>query len=218
MTHPYRPVRRLYFWAGRNKFLATTLAASFALVLGLVLLLFSVQQAKTRAAETKAEAARESEQLQRRESDMIQAQSILAMARRTGWSNRAFDLYRKAAAIRRDDALRNQVAATLAGVDARIAKSFKSFGATSLLFDPQGKRLLMSTTAGTKIWDSSTDRTTDLDSFGDGPLGFRPGRDAAATRRRRNPSNRNCSSSIWRAKSTISTFHSPKARLFRPMR
>ena len=180
MAHPYRPVRRFYFWAGRNKFLASTLAASLAMVLGLLLLLFAFQQASSTPRDEGRSGQKRPKRPEKRNRRSgakplsFRPRAFLWGARPTGWSKRAANLYRVAAAIRRDDALRNRAAMTLSGLDAQISKRFETSAASSLLFDREGKRLLMSTTAGAKIWNSSTDRTQDLNFGGDGPVGFRP--------------------------------------------
>jgi hypothetical protein len=173
-AHPNRLLRRPWCWAGRNKILASAFAASVALAVGIIVLAFAALNARAANAETRADAARESEKAQKRESAIVQAQKILDITRSIGWSRDALGLLGDAAAIRRDEALRNQFALTLSGVDAKQRKRFTTFGAQSLLFDPKGQRLLMGTTAGAKVWDYKDDRLKDFNSGGDGPVAFRP--------------------------------------------
>ena len=79
----------------------------------------------------------------RRQSLIRQAQSLRLNFRRVGWSTDAEELLRQAARIRVDDTLRNEAATSLIGLDAISAKEFKNQGASSLAFDPSGKKLIL---------------------------------------------------------------------------
>src|SRR5262249_9017660 len=80
-----------------------------------------------------------------------------------------------------DENLRDQYAATLQGLDARKKKTLKDCRASGVLFDPQGKRVLLGGTSDqfgkpqeqARIWDSATDQFTYSGLAGDGPIVFR---------------------------------------------
>jgi WD40 repeat protein len=112
---------------------------------GLFGLMMSRDAAVARAREAQArsaaaEAARRESQYQ---SLVLRLQQIRLLPHASGWSERAWDLVRQAAAIRADAPLRDQAAATLAGIDARLVRDLKGVGTSSLAFDREGKRLLI---------------------------------------------------------------------------
>jgi WD40 repeat protein len=99
------------------------------------------------------------------------------------WSDQAWELANQAAAIGIDDNLRNQAAATLIGLDARIAKRFRETAASSVVFDGPGKRLLMggvpaykqNPAEGAKVWDSETKVVLHVSNHQEaGPVAFGP--------------------------------------------
>src|SRR5439155_14079584 len=102
------------------------------------------------------------------------------------WSGKSWELVRKAAAIRVDDTLRDQAAASLSGLDARIFQEFKEFDASAVLFDPAGKRLLIGGAlewkgkgewkprprSPARLWDLAGDQTLRSEQIGPGPVAF----------------------------------------------
>src|SRR3954451_10179727 len=85
-------------------------------------------------------ALRERRQEAERQSLIRQAQDIRLKPRSWGWRDEAWELQRKAATIRPDDILRDQAAATLAGLDARVVTCIRAESA-ALAFDTRGERL-----------------------------------------------------------------------------
>jgi len=100
------------------------------------------------------------ERAQRRESLLQQIQRIRLTPHRNGWFDRAWDLVRQAASIRRDQSLQAQAAICLLGLDARLIKQVERtanaprFQANALAFDPQNRRLLIAAKGeGVAVWD-----------------------------------------------------------------
>jgi eukaryotic-like serine/threonine-protein kinase len=79
----------------------------------------------------------------RREALVERLQRVRMRERLNGWSDRALELVRQAAEIRRDADLRDFTAAALEGLDAHLVKQFENHSASSVAFDSQGKRLLL---------------------------------------------------------------------------
>src|SRR5205814_1920140 len=104
-----------------------------------------------------------------------------------GWSDEAWGLVREATATSRDhepiDRRWQQLAvASLVRLDARTVKQFRDFGARSVAFDPDGRRLLMGgvtdakngrRTQGARLWDGVSPGPEDLQVAEEGPVGFR---------------------------------------------
>jgi WD40 repeat protein len=99
------------------------------------------------------------------------------------WSDQAWDLVSQAAAFGIDDNLRSQAASTLAGLDARLAKPFREMAASSVVFDPRGKLLLIGgapahnqyPAEAAKVWDSEGKVVLHTSNLQDaGPVAFGP--------------------------------------------
>jgi WD40 repeat protein len=99
------------------------------------------------------------------------------------WSDQAWELVSQAAALGIDDDLRNQAAATLIGIDARLVKPFREMAASSIVFDAPGKQLLIGGTPaykqypaeGAKVWDSETKVVLHVSNLKEaGPVAFGP--------------------------------------------
>jgi serine/threonine protein kinase/WD40 repeat protein len=174
--------RRVALWARRNKGWAAAL----------MLLLVALPLAAA-AMGTIQERHREAE----RQNLLRQAQAHRLNARRMGWSKAGWELLGRAAAIRTDDALRNEAASALEGLDAIPAtKDFDNEGACALAFDPAGARLILGAQPSGKhfvepkkpslpirIWEKATDRVRETTVTGVGPVAFDPlGRPVALTR------------------------------------
>jgi serine/threonine protein kinase/WD40 repeat protein len=184
-----KPGYRLRLWAHRQPVLAATIGLLTCSALGVFGLITAVSRARearatAEAKTTKVElaAAVEREQIQRREVILQNLARLRLKAHVQGWSADAWDLVRQAAAIRRDPALQSEVVATLKDVDAQTLKEFREFGAKSLAFDREGRRLLIGGVSdagdsqkkqGAKLWDDATQQLDDLQVAGPGPVGFR---------------------------------------------
>jgi WD40 repeat protein len=105
---------------------------------------------------------------------MSLAQSLRMRERTGGWSLKALDLLGKSAAIRIDEGVGAQVAATLGGVDARVIDCFKKTGANHLAFDAQGRHLIMDGCDGgpVRIFDLKSDNLKYCLSTNTGPVFF----------------------------------------------
>jgi WD40 repeat protein len=132
------------------------------------------------AAVTKAEA-------RERELQLMTIQRVRMAQHRNGWRAEAWGLVRQAAEIRTDDALQIEAAGCLAGYDARVVQEFKDFGAASLAFDRDGRRLLIGSVTDakrpfrperdkpltTRLWDFSTRTMTTFSAAAIGPAASR---------------------------------------------
>jgi WD40 repeat protein len=101
-----------------------------------------------------------------------------------GWSGPAWDLVRRAAALRKDDPLRDQAAATLAGLDVRRVEPPLDSDGSAVAFDATGRRLLIGgaraddrfrrPAVGARCWDSTTGEMVHASAqTGPGPVAFR---------------------------------------------
>jgi WD40 repeat protein len=151
---------------------------------------FRKRQAETQATLATQEAVIQERQQEAERQELIRRiQNIRQLPHRDGWSKEALDLARKAAGLRRDDDLRGQAAACLVGMDANLVKDFKEFDASSVLFDPTGKRLLMGGGGSWRgdhrlpprdrvpasVWNTLTDGRTLFSDFGPGPVAWSDG-------------------------------------------
>jgi len=191
---PPVPPRRLWLWARRNKgWAAALLGLVLTLVSGAVIASIAARLSRTEAAAAnvraeaaRAEAAAADERALglKRENLIQQIERLRLLGHRNGWSDEAWGLVRQAAAIRTDDALQLEAAGCLAGYDARVVQEFKDFGAASLAFDRQGRRLLIGSVIDAKhrtqdkplparLWDFSTRTMTTFSAAALGPVAFR---------------------------------------------
>ena len=101
---------------------------------------------------------------------------------RKDWSKDAWVKLCQAAEIHKDDLLRDQITACLAGLDAVTEKEF-NLDATSVAFDKDGKRLLLGGTTdpngkpkeGARLWEGgATDLPRSSRQGGAGPVTFTP--------------------------------------------
>ncbi len=175
-ARPAWPARQVWLWARRNKGWAAALFVSLLALIG-----FTVGAVLYGAAAEK----------QVREQQYLNAlQEILQIrlgAHRDGWSQDAWQKGRDAAKLRLGDPrLRDQLAATLAGLDAKTIKVFP-FDASGVAYDKTGKRLLIGGytdskgehTQKAKIWDGGVDVPNPCGQPGSGPVVFRESDGAA---------------------------------------
>ena len=167
-ARPAWPLRRAWMWSRRNKgWAAAALAAFFGLVF------FAV------AGVILAAAAEQREQEQRYQSLLQRLQLLRMGLRNSGWYEDSKEVVREAAKIHAGDSfLRDQAAADLAGYDAHRFKKFYGFGASSVAFSEDGKRLLLGG------WEKDEGKVLDLANpglapvpsgqAGKGPVAFRP--------------------------------------------
>ncbi len=90
---------------------------------------------------------------------LAETQLVRLTDRSAGWSQRAWSLSSEAAKIQVDSGsndVRDQAAATLSGLDAQRIQQFTNFGASSVLFDQDGRQLLMGSLGdSTRLWDGT---------------------------------------------------------------
>jgi serine/threonine protein kinase/WD40 repeat protein len=182
VARPARTMRRLGLWSRRNKGWAAAIAGAVLAIVALSGAGIFIAEARTSALKRELADAEERERLLQRES-LIQKMIALRMGNHwAGWSDEAWSLAYAAAKIKKDEKLRDQYAATLQGMDARKKKTLRDCRASGLLFDAQGKRLLLGGTSDqfgnpqeqARIWDSTIDQFVSSGLAGDGPVVFRP--------------------------------------------
>jgi len=181
-----RALRRVGLWARRNKGWAAAIAMALTALAstavgGILIGKIRADAARERQQEAEARVIHEHQETeaQRREVLIQQMQQLRLTFNLNGWSRNAWDLARKAAAIRTDSRIQSEAAALLAGQDALVVKSFKLPG-TGLAFDTSGRRLMISGSNWVKreparpvqIWDSTTDQPRTIGIEGDGVFGF----------------------------------------------
>jgi WD40 repeat protein len=170
-----RRLRSLERWK-RRIYLATPVVA-FIVTVG-----FIVQKAKhdaeRRSIKLRAEQSKALADSRLAGEKLAQAQLVrLTPPRVAGWSDQAWDLLGQAARCREDrnhiNDVRNQAAANLSGFDARLIAHFPQFGASTVLFDKAGTRLLMGPLEdGAKLWDGTTNSPFISSQSGLGPVAF----------------------------------------------
>src|SRR5207249_4114500 len=99
--------------------------------------------------------------------------------RSAGWFEAASKLLQDAVPGRADgtwiNQVRNQAAANLIGFDAGRLTQFDQFGASAVVFDNAGNRLLMGPLKnGAKVWDGTTSPPLISSQSGLGPVAFLP--------------------------------------------
>ncbi|HLJ92469.1 MAG TPA: protein kinase [Gemmataceae bacterium] len=192
VARPARTMRRLALWARRIRGWATVIAGA---VVALIVaaggsLLFAEQERQLAkqlglAAEQERQLAEQQRQLteqqrklaeqQRRERMLQDATTLRLKDHSARWSEKAWELARDTSRIGASEPVRDQAAAALMGVDARQDRSLKNCLASDVVFDREGKRILLGgTSAGpARIWDSTTDQFQSSELAGDGPVAFR---------------------------------------------
>jgi hypothetical protein len=195
--------RRLTLGARRNKSWAKVIMVLLLAVIGPAVAAIILANLQTGPGEGDSESAKEKEKaaeerlaLAESAKRRFQRESLLERLERLRltphstswnaskcWSDQAWELVSQVAALGIDDDLRNQAAATLLGIDARLVKPFREMAASSVVFDAQGKRLLIGGTPAyqqypaeeAKVWDSETKVVLHVSNLKEaGPVAFGP--------------------------------------------
>jgi WD40 repeat protein len=186
LARPLDPARRAWRWARRNKALTAALVLAVVVVLALVVAGFVFEkiradaaQVRAHAAQVRRDAAEAAVRDRRFDSLLLRIQQIRMLPHSNGWSQDAWDLVCEAARIRIDDALRDQAAATLMGLDARLAQRFHTWGATAVAFDHAGRRILLGGHAPAqgqdgraRLWNLATNQVDASEHAGPSPVTF----------------------------------------------
>ena len=185
---PPWPWERCWMWAKRNPGWAMA-TLMFLLLIGTVFgAVVREERTKTKSAlqeaelqQAQAEGARKETAFQQTLTKQAQRESAVQELLRIrltphdfGWSKKAWSLTRKAAEIAKGSDVRDQAAATLAGLDARPFKRIDDADrdVSFVAFDPEG-RLLYHEKAGARLWDPETDRTEALEGSDRGAVSLR---------------------------------------------
>jgi serine/threonine protein kinase/WD40 repeat protein len=155
MARPLWLLRRLLLWGRRNP----GWAASFSIAVLLLTCVFGwivsaaeakaqlfkaekdAAEAREQVAEQDAARAREQAEARKRELLQLQLQGLRLRTHRAGWSKEGMGLVRSIAKINADDALRNEAAACLVGIDAH-RRALSGLAASSVAWAVDGKRVL----------------------------------------------------------------------------
>jgi serine/threonine protein kinase/WD40 repeat protein len=190
-------LRRLGLWARRNKGWATAIGVAAIATLALGVGGFAlgnkiaaianaeteISTAKRKQAEAAADHARvlqaeaeERERIRHREVLIQGIQRIRILPHVDGWRKQIQSRIVEAKALGGDrGSLQSEAIASLGGLDAHELKDLP-YPASSLAFDPQGRRLYSCWGADQVIraWDYETEKTQTLSLHGDGPFAFSP--------------------------------------------
>src|SRR5262249_34215199 len=150
-ARPVGHAERLWRWCGRIPAVASLLGAVAVLLLAVVAttpwaaIAASAREREATRREQEAtareEEARGRAEDRQRESLVQQLQLVRREPHVNDWSEQTAKLAAAAAAIRPDGSLRKEMAAALAGVDARVAAPLGEAEASSIAIDSAGKRL-----------------------------------------------------------------------------
>jgi serine/threonine protein kinase/WD40 repeat protein len=163
-------LRRVMLWARRNRGWAAAITAFALLVVACAL----VAAAEIRSERNRIESAQRENLIQKMQSVRLLPHTNLVGV---NWVEDGMDLVRQAARIRKDDTLRDQAAAFLAGVSGDVSKTLRGFRSSSVAIDADARRVLIGGSDKgdqAKIWDSMTDETPKSGLAGAGPVAFRP--------------------------------------------
>ncbi len=163
-ARPVGPLERTWMWARRNPAHAGLGIALSLLVLasviGVLLWRAKDREVRSKLLQTRADAAETQSQILRRSLFLEQIQKARLTPHREGWTGCAWSDVNAAAKIPttvKSDDLRNQAVALLGGLDAHLVVPFTSFGASSVVFDRNGRRLLVGGLGnGAKLWDGKS--------------------------------------------------------------
>lgn len=142
-----------------------------AVVVALATFLFQKSQTNHERERTALSEANEREQ--RRQVFLEKARSIGPSLRFAGWSERAMRNLIQASEIRKDASVRDQVVASLSGLDAELVYAVSNFSACSVAFDLSGTRLLAGgIDEGARLWSFGTDTFHTSNAARPGPVTF----------------------------------------------
>ncbi len=179
---------RAWKWTQRHRNLV---AASFmTLVVGMLLLavgIVRIRSARQDALDAAQLASQEKQKAlaaardSRYESFAQRFLRLLWSDHRHGWTKEAHEIIASMGKIRKDDRLQSLADTTRRGLDAHVVYSL-SPGGQNVLFDPDGRRLLISgvdvpafrgVNRGTTVWDIVAKTSRESNIKGRGPLAFR---------------------------------------------
>lgn len=186
LARPAHTLRRVALWARRNKGWATAMVCAIVASVGLALTTYLAANARANFATALAEkeTARaqlfENEIKERDRTAMLQDSQRRRLTRHIGgWSKECWSLTDKIAKLGSRDDLRDQAAATLLGLDAKVIKRFVGNPAWSVAFHPDSQRVLiggwelMPPIRPALLWDSTTGKADSTKVPGQGPVIFR---------------------------------------------
>jgi serine/threonine protein kinase/WD40 repeat protein len=172
-ARPARAARRLALWSRRNLGWAAAIVITALTTVGT--LAGGAGYFRIQAKYFRTQAKAKDRQLQ-----LLDIQGYRMGHHQDGWYRRVWDRVSQAADIERDERLRSEAAACLAGLDVRSIKRF-DFQATSLGFDRKFNRLYIGSDDyflgkfedPIKIWDSKTYELHTTATKGSGVFAFR---------------------------------------------
>jgi WD40 repeat protein len=185
-ARPTNALRRAWLWSKRNKGWATAIAVAMVAFVTFALGMIVYQEKMTDAARQRAADA-EAHELEQKGLALLSRLEGVRIGPHTvandEWWSESWAIVKETAPLRpKDQELRDQAAATLSGIDARLSKKF-DFGGSSVALSPDGNRMLIGGTAasidnrhqaeGAKVWDCASGHFVYKSSqLGPGPVGF----------------------------------------------
>jgi hypothetical protein len=157
-ARPARAPRRVWLWARRNQGWATAVLTGLCACIAVVMAVFLVLASDVREKTAKANEAE-------RQAVILKAIAVFGGPHSAGWSKEHWQFWGDAARVGVGKEVRDQAAASLAGLDARVLKS-THLEASSVTLDARGERVLLGgmdarptrSAAGPRLWDLSADR------------------------------------------------------------
>ncbi len=170
--------RRFLLWARREKELAAALGIALFVALAFIGAAFAWEQERLQALRQKnydqqQEALRQ-KQHEERQALVHQLGRFWLVPHHARWSKEAEELVDRIAALGRDEALRDQAAASLVGLEAFPSKVFKETLASAVALDATGDKLLIGGAGkdDARIWDGTADKVTRSGQPKPGPVAF----------------------------------------------
>jgi len=179
--------RRMAMWAKREPGWAVSAAMACVILVGITIAVTLRQRDRARAAvrESELKTLAEAERLQERHRTLVSFDFQRRAAPTAGWRDLKWNDGLTLAAGGKEPELRDGMAALLGGIDARLVPDFREGAARSVLFSPDGKRLLMGgfrhtpgkrdvdQTQPTRVRDLATGEVKNSTQIAEGSIGWR---------------------------------------------
>ncbi|MCI0705115.1 MAG: serine/threonine-protein kinase [Planctomycetia bacterium] len=174
-AHGNWSVRPVWLWLRRNWRWATPLLVALAAGVGMAVARFHLNQIRIEAAEQREKDTQRRERELRREVLLQKLQRLRLGERVSGWSTEAWELARQAAEID-PEGVQGSAAATLAGLDAKLARRWTDFDAGAVAFDSTSRHVLIGgwDRLPAHRWSVGEAAPAGCGPLGRGPVAFRP--------------------------------------------
>jgi serine/threonine protein kinase/WD40 repeat protein len=172
-ARPVQWLRRLWMWSRRNKAQTAAVFSALLAFVGIATGIALSESSRAEAALAEASKAEEQVAAQRREVSMLRLQRLRLGQHKAGWFDDGWELVRAVVRDRPGEDVRDEAAALLGDLDAKIHKHW-DFPASGLAFDATGQRLLLGgwDRSPARLWDEKAQTLVDSQPAGPGPVAF----------------------------------------------